>query len=212
MQSFTPYEEPRRGMPLIVKCILIALPFLPLIIYLVIGFNGNGGRQGEQRKEPQPVQPDLEHMLTFHDRGGGYQIQYPPNWTLDDNTTAGQMIRANIGHGKTVGLQIRMYDGVEKEFGNFVDWYADQFIEDMRGHWGGEMSVVGREHGRIGKCPGSRLSFVLNRRDGEKWFFKHYLWPQGKRVIVLQCGTPVELRQQNEPVLDKIAETFEFVP
>jgi hypothetical protein len=199
-------------MSLIVKCALVTLLLVPLTIYFVMGCGGNSGRQGEQHKEPQPVQPDLEHMLTFHDRGGGYQIQYPPNWTLDDNTAAGQMIRANIGHGKTVGLQIRMYDGVEKEFGNFVDWYADQFIEDMRGHWGGAMSQAGREHGLVGKYPGSRLSFVLNRRDGEQWFFKHYLWPQGKRVIVLQCGTPVELRQQNESVLDKLAETFEFAP
>ena len=199
-------------MPLIVKCALVTLLFAPLIIYFVIGFDGNGGRQGEQRKEPQPVQPDLNNMLTFHDRGGGYQIQYPSNWTLDDNTAANQMIRANIGQGETVGFQIRMYDDVKKKFGNFVHWYADQFIEDMRGHWGGAMSQAGREHGLVGKYPGSRLSFILNRRDGEKWFFKHYLWPQGKRVIVLQCGTPVELRQQNEPVLDKIAETFEFVP
>jgi len=120
------------------------------------------------------------------------------------------MIRANIGQGDRVGFQIRLYDNVEKKFDEFVDRYADHFIEDMQGHWGGEMFQAGRGHGLIGKHPGSRLSFILNRRDGEKWFFTHYLWPHGKQVIVLQCGTPVELRQQNEPVLDKIAETFEF--
>lgn len=197
-------------MSLIVKCALVTMLFLPLIIYFVIGLDGKVGRRQQNHRQQVAVKPDLDAMLTFHDRGGGYQIQYPSNWTLDDNTAANQMIRANIGQGDTVGFQIRLYDDVQKEFDEYVDWYADQFIEDMRGHWGGEMSVIGREHGLIGKHPGSRLSYILSRRDGGKWFFKHYLWPQDERVIVLQCGTPVELRRQNEPVLDKIAETFEF--
>jgi hypothetical protein len=198
-------------MPLIVKCALISLLSLPLIIYFVIGFDGNGAQQEEKRKQREAAKPDLDNMLTFHDQGGGYQIQYPSNWMLDDKTAVNQMIRANISRAETVGFQIRMYDAVNDDFDEYVDWYADQFIEDMQGHWGGEMSLAGQEHGLIGKHPGCRLSYTLNRRDGEKWFFKHYLWPQGKRVIVLQCGTPVELRQQTKPVLDKIAETFEFV-
>lgn len=193
------------------KCALLSLLLLPLIIYFVIGFGGNDARPEGKHKPLNPVEPDLENMLTFRDKGGGYQIQYPSNWTLDDKTAANQMIRANIGQGESVGFQIRMYDDVEKEFDKYVDWYAEQFIEDMQGHWGGEMFQAGRGHGLIGKHPGSRLSFILNRQDGEKWFFKHYLWPQDTRVIVLQCGTPVEVRQQNEPVLDEIAETFEFV-
>jgi hypothetical protein len=199
-------------MPLIVKCALISLLFLPLIIYLVVGFGGKGAGQAEKGRQPQAVKPDMDNMLTFCDKAGGYQIQYPSNWTLDDQSAANQMVRANIGQGDRVGFQIRVYDDMRQESDAFVDWYAEQFIEDMTGHWGGDMSQAGREHGLIGKEQGSRLTFVLNRRDGEKWFFKHYLWRQGRRVIVLQCGTPVELRQHNEPVLDKIAETFEFVP
>ena len=46
----------------------------------------------------------------------------------------------------------------------YVDWYAKQFIEDIQGHWGGEMSLVGREDGLIGKHSGSRLSYMINRR------------------------------------------------
>ena len=212
MQPPTPDEEPRRGMPLILKCVIATLLFVPLMIYLVIGLDDNGGRQEDEGRQPMPVQPAPEHMLIFHDQGGGYQIQHPSNWTLDDKTSVSQMIRANISQGDTVGLQIRMYDDVKEEFDEYVDWYADHFIEDMQGHWGGEMFLVGREDRLIGKHLGCQVSYTLNRRDGGKWFFKHYLWPQARRVIVLQCGTPVELRQQNEPVLDTIAETFEFVP
>ncbi len=178
---------------------------------MVSALDGKDGRQKKKLAQPEPVQPNLKHMESFRDEGGGYQIHYPANWKVDDRSAANQMIRANIGQGDRVGFQIRLYDDVQKEFDAFVDWYAKQFKKDMQSHWGGEMSVVGQEHGLIGKHSGSRLSYIINRRDGEKWFFKHYLWQQGQRAIVLQCGTPVALRSENEPVLDRIAETFEFV-
>jgi len=41
----------------------------------------------------------------------------------------------------------------------------------------------------------SPLDFLFSRWDEE--------------VIGLQCGTPMEDRPQNEPALDRIAETFE---
>ena len=194
------------------KYAVVSLLLLPPVVYLVIRLNGDGDGRGEAPVQPKRMQTELQRMPTFHDRDGGYRIAYPSDWMLDDRTAANQMIRADMRQRQTIGFQIRMYEDVRGGFDAYVDRYADRFIEDMRGHWGGEMSVVGREHGPIGKHPGSRLSYVLHRRDGQKWFFKQYLWPQDKRVIVLQCGTPAELRKKAEPVLDRIAETFEFVP
>ncbi len=81
----------------------------------------------------------------------------------------------------------------------------------MEGHWKGEMEEESRDCGRIGHNRGCKVCLTFERPDGSNWYFVEYLFPIDDRVVVLQCGTPLEERDRYESVLDGIAESLEFL-
>ena len=47
-------------------------------------------------------------------------------------------------------------------------------------------------------------------RSGEQWYLKHYVWPRQGTVLILQGGTPANVRERYEPMMDAIAESREM--
>jgi len=154
---------------------------------------------------------DVVTFSVFRDTAEDYLIRYPRDWILKDNTSMGHMIRADITKDKNTGLQIRVHKTVSSDFHRYVDLYVMQFIEDMKEHWKGSLRETGRRFEEIGTSSGCLVTMEFERGDGTKWFFKQYLWPRKDDVYILQCGTPLESRLENEPMLDRIAATFEFL-
>ncbi len=213
MDQFDLYDEPKRGMPLLLKCVLIAVLFMPLIILLAVHFGNDDDRKAKTPNRAQTLEPNADGMLTFHDRKGRYEIKYPASWTLNDKTAAKHMIRADISHGDDIGFQIRMYNNADVPFDQFFNRYTKQFATQMQGHWGGTITREDVQFGEVGqKYPSARCSFIAKRKNGQEWLLKQYLWSSGRQVIALQSGMPLNQRDKNEPQLDRIAETFRFLP
>ncbi len=167
----------------------------------------NGGLTLEEAEQSSNV----VNLLVFQDKAENYLIRYPHDWNLKDNTSAGHMIRADITKDKNTGLQIRIHGAVSADFDRYVDSYVEQFVEDMKEHWKGSIRETGRRFEEIGANSGCLVTIVFERKDGTNWFFKQYLWPRKDEVHILQCGTPLESQIENEPILDRIAATFEFL-
>jgi hypothetical protein len=169
-------------------------------------------RDGRDDTPEQPASPAPSGGLhTFHDITGGYRIQYPAHWKLDDHTRADRLIRADISTGKVAGVQIRIEKGIAVDFPRYVDTYIERFKSDMTGHWGGDVTETDRRFEAIGAHEGCRISLILKRGDGQEWFFKEYLWPRGDWVYIIQAGTELDSRRENEPILDAMAASFELV-
>jgi len=163
------------------------------------------------KTQPPPVTQSPSPSLLVDD-WGGYEVAVPEGWRLKDHTHTKNWIRADLVRSKTCGLQIRVYRDNAKPFDAFVDDFAETFIEEMEGHWGGEIREESRRFGAIGIHDGCRMALVHTRRDGQEWLFLEYLWPREDRVVLFQCGTLLEDRYSDEPSLDNLAATFRFLP
>ncbi|NNG01845.1 MAG: hypothetical protein HKM93_20835 [Desulfobacteraceae bacterium] len=153
------------------------------------------------------------NLSRFHDKAGNYRIDYPSDWTLADHSGDDKMIRADIYKGDSVGFQIRIVDQGGVSFNSFVEDYIQRFVDDMSSHWDGEMTELSRDFGWTGGYQGCSVRMLLERGDGQRWFFKEYIWPMvdgSNRVVVLQSGSIDRDRGGNETTLDAIAESFRF--
>lgn len=162
----------------------------------------------------EPAPPLSKNLNRFHDKRWHYQIDYPVDWTMSDYSTSAKMIRADIHRGDSVGIQIRVVHLGNDSLESFVDAYIQRFVDDMRGHWKGEVTDISRKFDWIGNYQGCCVDMVMVRGDGQRWLFKHYLWPTidgSRRVVVFQCGTMVMDRDVNEPLLDAVAQSFRFL-
>jgi len=168
---------------------------------------GNAGLIGRRPEQSN----SLADFIVFQDDAENYLIRYPHDWSLEDSTSGGHMIRADITKDQSTGLQIRIHRAVSSDVHRYVASHVEQFLEDMKAHWKGSIHETGRHYGEIGTNSGCRVTMVFERSDGTNWFFKQYLWPRGDEVVLLQCGTPLESQLENEPILDRISATFEFV-
>ena len=185
------------------RCQQLAVTVLLILIGMTTG--------GCEPIATPPIPRDApDKMETFCDRAGGYQVRFPTTWELTDRTADDHMIRADIRSGREVGLQIRMYDNVEVPLCDFLDGYARQFSEEMLNHWGGHLQEAKRQVGRATVGESAEITYTHRRRDGEYWFFKQYLWSRDGCLVVFQCGTLNADRDENEPALDQIAETFQW--
>jgi hypothetical protein len=166
----------------------------------------------EPDSSPGTSQPAGPHddWLVFRDVTGGYQIQYPSDWHLDDKTAPDGLIRADIARDGSAGFQIRLQREVKTDFDSFVEAYISKFKQDMIDYWGGTMTEAGRSFGPLGDHEGFRLSLLMKRVDGQEWLFKQFLWPHEDAIIIIQAGVMLDLREEAEPILDAIAETFEL--
>jgi hypothetical protein len=151
-----------------------------------------------------------DDLLVFQDVKGGYLIRYPSDWKLEDKTESDGLIRADVARDGAAGFQIRLQRDVSADFEAFVESYIDKFKQDMIDYWGGTMTEIGRSYGPIGIHKGFRLDLILKRVDGQEWLFKEFLWPHEDKVIIIQAGVMLDKREETEPILDAIAETFEL--
>jgi hypothetical protein len=192
---------------------LLVLIVLAVAVIAVMQRAERGGRE-EASGEPAPSPPASTavsaDMRSFHDPAGGYRIRYPSDWKLEDHSRADHLIRADISKGTETGAQIRIEKGISLDFPTYVNRYIERFKRDMTQHWGGQISVVDRRFGDIGAHPGCQVSLISKRRDSREWLFKEYLWPHGDWVYIVQAGTELGSRDENEPSLDAIAESLEL--
>jgi hypothetical protein len=170
--------------------------------------------QGDASSPTEPAPPLFENLNRFHDKGGNYQIDYPADWTLTDRSRSGKMIRADLHKGNSVGFQIRIVKQGNTSFESFASAFIQRFMNEMSNHWKGEMTELSRDFGWIGAHEGCSVRIMMDRGNGQRWFFKEYLWPMvdgSDRVVVFQCGTRAKDQAENEPILDAVAQSLKFI-
>ena len=185
--------------------------WLPIVAFVTA--TGCKERPRPEPTRPPPVPagrlPTDDGLRTFRDRAVGHAFDFPAAWKLTDHTRGAGHIRADVNHGET-GLQVRVLDRGKRTFRSFVDWYVDQFVDDMVGYWRGDMREERRTFDRDGETQSCPVSLSFDRADGQRWLFKQYLWTRGGRVVVFQAGTPWAKRAEGQLALDAIAASFSF--
>jgi len=192
--------------------ILSILLFLVLI--LIIWNKCTGGPVDDQSNiglEDNVYATGNDNWLRFQDENGDYALLYPSDWELEDNSYKNEMIRADISREAHTGLQIRIIKTTSNDLEKFTGSYIDQFMNEMKSHWKGEISQLERNYLNIGENYGCRSSIIFERDDDENWLFLEYIWLRSNYALVFQCGTKLELRSEKEPVLDQIAASLEFI-
>ena len=200
------------------------LALLAAAAVLAGGCPSDGGDGSASRGEPEGSaeqagrgeraeqdRPELEKVLV--DRENGYRVRYPSSWKVRRHRGSTDLVKADLTSpdGRS-GINIRVYRNIRGSFRAFTLRYVEDFVGDMQGHHGSPLRVLSRSHGQIGEHDGFMASFMLPR-GGEQYYLKQYLWPRpgGDRVHVFQSGCPADQRATNEPVLDAIAESFDFI-
>ncbi len=150
------------------------------------------------------VQAQVLEDLAF-----GYSLEYPFDWQARVFPDSKNLIRGEINKNNNTGIQLRIYPHVG-EFHKFVDWYVDDFMQQMQKHWGGEMVISHEEFTIVAGYECFVISFDFTRRDNKHWFFKQFIWPKEDNMLILQSGTLFELRALNEPSIDWIAKSLKF--
>lgn len=142
----------------------------------------------------------------YRDRHNGFSIRYPEGWTVQGHPFSRNLIRADLvsADGKT-GLQVRIYPSEFRAFSGFVAWYTEQFLREMP-----NTSLLDERYRSSGDFPVCTITFDGRRRNG--YFLKSYLIWTGKRIFVLQGGTPYARKSRDEPLLDSIAASFSAAP
>lgn len=148
---------------------------------------------------------------TLEDRQSGYRLKYPADWKGRVFTNSTNLIKAEVtkGSGDT-GLQVRVYEKVNKSLASFGSWFVTDMTGQMENHWGGKMNLLDKKALPMGKQNALVITFRFDRKDGKKYFFKEYLWKKGNRIYLIQSGTPYQDRSRAEPILDGIAGSFEI--
>ena len=162
--------------------------------------------------DSNPPVAEADGGTAFHRvfEDGFYSLRYPEGWRLTDATARGGMIRADlVSPDGGSGLQVRIQETSGEEVDAFVDRYVAAFVDDMRGHWRGTLTVSGRRDLTVAGHRLVTVDLVHRRDDGSSWLLKQYLWFAPPQVVILQAGTPLEQRTVNEPVLDAIASSLE---
>ncbi|MFH0827239.1 MAG: hypothetical protein V1923_05105 [Candidatus Omnitrophota bacterium] len=146
----------------------------------------------------------------LEDEQNGYRIHYPFGWQVTRFPNSADLVKANINRDSSTGLQVRIYPTNGRDFNSFVDWYVKDFMLQMKGGPRGNISLIDKNFTYIGVNEGCMISFDSLKEDGSRWFMKEYLIPAGDKVYVLVSGTIFSSREQNEPLLDSIAQSLEF--
>ena len=146
----------------------------------------------------------------FEDPVNGYSFEYPFGWKAQGFPNSKNLIKGEINKGKDIGVQIRIYP-TKGDLRNFTEWYVEDFMQQMQKHWGGNMVVFDQQFTIVARHECFVVSFDFTRRDNKRWFFKQYLWPIDKGILILQSGTLFKLRLLNEPEIDSIARSLRFI-
>ena len=146
----------------------------------------------------------------FEDEINGYSFEYPFGWKAQAFSDSKDLVRGEINKDNNTGVQIRIYQK-RGDLRDFVKWYVNDFMRQMQKHWGGNMVVYDQQFTTVAGHECFVIIFNFTRMDNKRWFFKQYLWPTDKGILVLQSGTLFELRLLNEPEIDGIAESLKFI-
>lgn len=137
----------------------------------------------------------------YQDAINGFSISCPESFSIKSYPNA-RMIVADINHRSgATGLQIRVHQRSNLSFDDYIQWYREQFLKDMRG-----IRIIDEGYETIGSREGYVMTFDARSRNG--YFLKSYLIPDEKRFFAFQSGTPFTERDRMEPVLDTIAASF----
>ncbi|MFC1887617.1 PsbP-related protein [Candidatus Cloacimonadota bacterium] len=192
----------------------ILMILLMLVLILVVW--NHCSKSGEEdfdyfKEQDSDHLTENENWLRFQDESGDYSLQYPSNWELEDNSYKNEMIRADISREGHTGLQIRMIQTRNTNSEEFADSYIEQFKKEMLSYWKGSLDETERKFIEIGTYYGCRSEMIMHKGNGESWLFLHYVWLRDDYALVFQCGTKEELRSEQEPVLDQIAASLQFL-
>ncbi|MBT4333869.1 MAG: hypothetical protein HOD64_11415 [Candidatus Cloacimonetes bacterium] len=146
----------------------------------------------------------------FTDEEGSFKLKYPSDWMIEDGGE-NPMIRADIAKDTSIGLQIGMFTSNNIDFDDFTAEYINTFKSDMVTHWNGTIRQISSNSSLNDNVSFNRTAFEFSRNDGEQWYLIEYLWKKEDRVITFQCGIAIDKVQEFEPVLDSIADSFEYV-
>ena len=92
-----------------------------LYIVLIVLFACSSKKQIELKGNSENIFTRKSQRTIFRDIIGGYEIDFPNYWNIEDLSQTNQMIRADIYKDSNVGFQIRMYK--IKDFETFKENY-----------------------------------------------------------------------------------------
>jgi len=180
-----------------------------LILFILMTITACSAKQENSTKKikEENVTRNVD-KLTFEDKYGGYSFSYPSYWKLTDHSASKDMIRADIYKDNNVGFQIRMYK--TKDFRRFTDSYIKVFLREMQGHWKGTIKEEKREFSTKKGHEICKVWIYAEKQNGERWFFKEYLFQNNNNVVTFQSGIYFPYKKLYEVELDKIADSFSF--
>lgn len=132
----------------------------------------------------------------LEDKTNGFRLQYPSDWQVTKFPNSADLVKANINKDKSAGLQVRIYSKFHRSDARL---FRSKYL------------LLEKNSVTINGKAGFVISFDLARGDGSRWFLKQFLIPRGSSVYVLQSGTVLESREENEPLLDGIGNSLEFI-
>lgn len=163
-----------------------------------------------QKQDSAEQQQQAGSWLAFTDSTGGYNLNYPANWTLRDHAYKQEMIRADLFYENLAGLQIRMLSGYGRHQYEFTEEYLKDFIKEMESHHRSEIQEIERHMVTGIRVPYQKILLRAQHETGEIWLFLQYIWPYSGNYLVFQSGVLETDRERFEPLLDEIAASLQF--
>jgi len=191
---------------------ILLIIFILVLIYLIWKqFSTDQYGYNEPEEHDNVYLTEDDSWLKFIDESGDFSVHYPADWELEDHSYKEEMIRADISREAHTGVQIRMISTSNLDLQDFAPPYIDQFMEEMKAHWKGNIYENQRDFLYIGSNYGCKSTILFDREDGEKWLFIEYIWLRSNYVLIFQAGTRQEFQADKEPVLDQIAASLKFL-
>lgn len=190
---------------------LLILVLVGVLVTFFIVLNRDKDDFEEYEEADNSYLTESAGWLKFIDESGEYSVFYPDNWELEDHSYKNEMIRADISREGHTGVQIRMINTRETELAIFSDSYINNFIQEMRDYWQGEIEELSRTYTHLGDNYCCRSEISMTKGNGEKWVFLEYIWLNKGYALAFQCGTKLEKRSEKVPQLDQIASSLSFL-
>ncbi len=197
--------------------LLILAALVGAAIFFVTNYRFGGGDKNIPLESPKPKpvkkqqrKPKLKWQ-TFIDKDGGYRLKYPQHWKVEDHSTMGEPVRADIGDGTSAALEVRIEKTTGQNFKTYIDHYLEKFRADTVKRSGGGIGLLEHKFERIGTHDGYVAAMVLKKDNGEKWFFKQFLWNRGSVVCIFRMDCDYGMMFRYEPLLDGIAGSFKWL-
>ena len=141
----------------------------------------------------------------FIDRFNGFQINKPENWKIEPRPKSKDLVKLDLtAPDNSFGLQVRKFAPSSLDINKFTDWYIESFKKEMK-----NPTLLSRKEFMTPELTGISLCFDGTKRNG--YLLKSYIFKDEKHFFALQAGCPMASRQQNEPVLDQIAKSFQII-